>query len=479
MLLFFGGITNPLLNLIIIPETSIQKQSSPILRDQYIFDTQDISIFKMVLTGIDDSSLISKKKIADMRNYNEAKIQILSEMIMKIKSQIDDRYSNINDAEQQISKLDENIKKEKEILDTSEQHYRGKIKIQSNLRKELQNYKERNNEILGMIKRFDLLDKHYTSDLLRLDGIRETGTFISVLNDNQCPLCGASPESQNHIGSCDMNISATINAATIEYNKIKLLKSELNQTVSNLSHELSIIESTLPSISSKLQSLDDDLKKITPDIKDGNEKFSELIDKRSEVISIIFAYNQIYEFTQEIENIRKMTPVKSKEQPESSSLSKDTLDSFSRKLETIFKDWNLSGLDRVYFDTKTNDLVIAGKPRGNRGKGLRAITYAAFIVGVLKYCKDSNLPHFGAIILDSPLLAYRAPDNPEDSLAGTDVQENFYRFLLNITDRQIIVIENTDPPFFVRELDCCTYFSGNPSLGRAGFFPPQRLTELS
>jgi len=462
---------NPLLNLLLVSEVSIQKQSSPILRDQYIFDTQDMGIFKLILTGVDDSSLISKKNTAIIKNYNEAKIHVLSEMIDKQKDKISENYQSVEEADEQILNIENSIRIEKSLLDTSESYYREQVKIRSQLRHQLQEHKDRANEILGMLSRFNLLDKHYSSDLLRLDGIRESGTLISVLSYQHCPLCGAAPEKQQHLESCDMNISKTIEAATAEYNKIEVLRLELRQTLSNLSREIKSVEGLIQNDIDSLQKIESEIHNITPNIKEGYARFSELIAKKSEVESIISAYSQIAEYTATIESIKKNTPTKTKQQHDNMILSQSTLDSFSQEIEAIFKEWKLAELDRVHFDLGSKDLVIAGKPRANRGKGLRAITYAAFIVGILKYCQKFNRPHFGSVILDSPLLAYRAPDGPEDSLTDTDVQEHFYRSLHEISDRQIIIIENTDPPSFVINAKYCTYFSGNPTFGRSGFFP--------
>jgi hypothetical protein len=61
-------------------------------------------------------------------------------------------------------------------------------------------------------------------------------------------------------------------------------------------------------------------------------------------------------------------------------------DNFAKHIEGILKAWHFPGGDRVYFDAKARDLVIAGKLRSARGKGLRAITHAAFTIGLLNFC---------------------------------------------------------------------------------------------
>jgi hypothetical protein len=88
---------------------------------------------------------------------------------------------------------------------------------------------------------------------------------------------------------------------------------------------------------------------------------------------------------------------------------------FSLKLEQILKAWNFPGECRVHYDKDASDFVIDGKPRGSRGKGLRAITHAAVSIALLEYCQEHELPHPGFLLLDSPLLAYFKPEGDEDA----------------------------------------------------------------
>ena len=104
---------------------------------------------------------------------------------------------------------------------------------------------------------------------------------------------------------------------------------------------------------------------------------------------------------------------------------------------------------------------------------MRAITHAAFTIGLLRYTEVNKLSHPGFVVLDTPLLAYREPENDEDDLRDTDVQSKFYEFLLNWTSRQVIILENEDPPDFIKNTDKTIFFSKNLSKGRYGLFPVQ------
>ncbi|MGN6308607.1 MAG: hypothetical protein ACTHNN_03515 [Xanthobacteraceae bacterium] len=117
-------------------------------------------------------------------------------------------------------------------------------------------------------------------------------------------------------------------------------------------------------------------------------------------------------------------------------------------------------------------MVINGKNRTSFGKGLRAITQAAFTVSLLQYCRQYETPHPGFIVLDSPLLSYREPEGDGDDLSGTDLNSHFYAFLANLPDdRQVLVIENTDPPADVQLSVQTVEFTKIEGVGRYGFFP--------
>jgi len=102
---------------------------------------------------------------------------------------------------------------------------------------------------------------------------------------------------------------------------------------------------------------------------------------------------------------------------------------------------------------------------------MRALLHSAFTIALLEYTKRNELRHPGFAIIDTPLLAYREPEGEEDDLNGTDVHQRFYEYLTAENDRQVIVLENVDPPEEIRRGEQATFFSANPHSGRYGLFP--------
>jgi hypothetical protein len=146
----------------------------------------------------------------------------------------------------------------------------------------------------------------------------------------------------------------------------------------------------------------------------------------------------------------------------------------------VLSEWKFPGKYHVSFCNKTYDLRIDGKLRIDNGKGVRAVTHAAFKVAMLIYCRERNLPHPGVVVLDTPLLTYRDPiknpkhgklSNDEKALAQTPLMKNFFEHLHRIQDLgQFIIFENIDPPTNIDELANVEAFVGN-MYGRWGFFP--------
>ena len=104
---------------------------------------------------------------------------------------------------------------------------------------------------------------------------------------------------------------------------------------------------------------------------------------------------------------------------------------------------------------------------------MRAVLHAAFTLALAQYCSDRDLPHPGFVVLDSPLVTYRPPDQTTEASEEPPqgVVRAFYRDIQDNFDGQIIVMENTDPldPLASDALD--VRFTKNVDVGRYGFLP--------
>jgi hypothetical protein len=467
-----------LAHLCLISEGDIQKRESPIETGQFIFKTLELAVFKLLLTGVDDSAIQPVERDQTESLSRSAKVEVIDELITEHKTRLSElvgEEDNATELNSQLARLEEGLAREWAVLRQTEQAHRVVLERRSEIRRNVEAAKNRRAEIDELIARFELLDRHYGSDLARLEGIREAGTLFGALSSQVCPLCGAQPESQRHESDCDGNVDVIIRAADAESAKITLLRDELRQTVGELRSEARRIDALTPDFFDQLRHTQAELEEINPSVSGQRAAYSEIFEKRSAVqnaLNLMAAISDLEARKGAIET----TPTKREEKGASSAdLSASTLDEFSIQLEGILRAWNFPDASRVYFDKESRDFVISGKPRGSRGKGMRAITHAAFTVGLLEYAQANELPHPGFVVLDTPLLAYREPEGEEDDLSGTDVQDRFYEYLIARDERQVIVLENNDPPEGVKRRSQTIFFSKNPHLGRYGFFPHSPL----
>lgn len=458
--------------LLIVTETEITGQRSPLSDGNPTADTPNFATFKLLLTGVDDSALVSGAAATPEEQTREAQAELLDQLIVEYRDRLKEIARQPKELEDQLTRLESSLADQTHQLTATEADYRRLSTKRRELREKVEQAEERSAEIASLLERFDLLGLHYNSDVARLRGIEEAGTLFVALGQSPCPLCGAEPAHHKRDSECDGNVDAVIAAARSEIAKIDLLRAELTETVTTLRREEASIERRLPGIEEQLRGASAEIERaISPKLARMRASYADVADKRGEIREALVMLKTL----QDVE--RRRADIDREPDDKASAVSDGDLPAtvaqgFAQEIESILKQWHFPDADRVYFDNKARDIVIAGKMRTARGKGLRAITHAAFTIGLLQYCQSNATPHPGFAILDSPLLAYRAPEGEEDDLTGTDLNDQFYSSLLGLKgDSQIIIVENTDPPAAVREHPQSTMFSKNPHSGRYGFFP--------
>ena len=469
-----------LARLIIVDETEITETRSPLSDGNKVADTPNYATFKLLLTGLDDTALVSTKPQTQEDHSREAQLELLDQLVDDYRVRLRElTKAPAKDLEDQLEKLDNTLLNQSEYLRVSERDYRAKADRRRDLRKKLEEGRDRRNEIAALLERFSLLDRHYTSDINRLKGIEEGGSLFEVLGKINCPLCGAEPANHRQDADCDGNVAAVVAAARSEIAKIELLRKELGVTIQSLQREARRFDVSLPKVEEELYTLSSEVEGlISPQLTKLRSSYAEFADKRAQVREALALYRNIQDIEERRTKLEATTDDPSEESASPGALQTSVSDGFAQYVEAILKLWHFPEADRVFFDPKARDLVISGKPRTARGKGLRAITHAAFTIGLLGYCRDNDHAHPGFVVLDSPLLSYRAPEEGtepttiEDDLSGTDLNERFYEFFVALpNDRQVIIIENTDPPVAVTTRPQVTMFSKNPKSGRYGLFP--------
>lgn len=463
-----------LARLVVVDETSIMARMSPLSDGNPNVETTNLSALKLLLTGVDDSALdanISPRQAAQSR---ESQLDLLERLIAQQRQRLRELTRDPSDVAAQLDRIEAALAQRASALTAREADYRRLVAERRDLRKRVEEGRDRQAEVRSLLERFALLERHYTSDVARLRGIQESGTLFQVMGAGPCPLCGALPEHHHVDGGSDEDVSAVVAAAGSEIVQIEVLQRELRITVGELQREALAFEARLPPLERRLQKVSAEAEEIAaPELGRMRTSYKDLAEKRGSVqaaLSVLQGVQQLEDLRAGLEGGDDGTEASS---AIVSAIPVSVAEAFARGVERILGEWHFPGPERVFFDQSAKDLIIAGKPRTSRGKGLRAITHAAFTIGILDHCRKSAAPHPGFVVLDSPLLAYREPEGTEDDLSGTDLQARFYESLDGWPDdRQVLVVENVRVPEDRPMHGRVTVFTGNRHFGRYGFFPP-------
>jgi len=460
--------------LCVVSEEEIQGRGSPLLSGQYATATGEYAAFKLLLTGTDDSALVSAKEVSGRREQDTGKIELLDQMIADLQVELDEEGSEEAELNDQLARLDESMRIQNEALADVQRALDAVLARRGAAATEVRNRRARIAEIDEFVERFTLLDSHYKTDLDRLAAIHESGSLFVHLDQQPCPLCGALPSDQHLDSQCEGNTEAVVKAAAAEMVKINRLRRELADTVTSLMTERHGLLQSLGQFNDEYKACEQELSEIvSPAVSSERASYNKLVSERAEVrieLEKIDRLKRLIAKRGEID--AEQTGSTGGPSSTKTQVSKNVLEEFAQTIEGILQEWHFPNANRVFFDEGKRDFQIAGKDRGSTGKGLRAITHSAVKIGLMEFCRERDLPHPGFVVLDSPLLAYWKPEGVEDDLRGTDLKEMFYRYLLGLhKDSQVTIIENEQPPDFVSREGNVIVFTKNPYQGRYGFFP--------
>lgn len=451
-------------------EGEIQYSGSPFLTQNVVANPAELATVKLLLTGVDDSAIVST--LVESPD-NARQLALIDEIISDLSSEISDMGHEKPELLEQVERLQATIDAQRMSMQAVQGELDERIERRKELYDECLGFKNRQSEITDLLARFDLLQTHYAVDKERLTAVQESGSMFAHVAQASCPLCGAHPDAQHVAEECEGDVDAIVNAASAEIAKINQLMLELQQTVTDLHRETDGITISWSEKHALFQAADAEIRSsISPLVVEARSQFSEVVEKRAEVQAAIDMFDRLEKLQ---ERRKALIDEDQSDTPESSAiesgLPEATAHALSMTISRILRAWHFPGDCHVHFDKQKRDFVIDGKPRGSRGKGLRAITHAAVTLGLMEYCREQSLPHPGFVVMDSPLLAYFEPEGEDDeALQGTDLKERFYDYLIqqHSRDSQVIIIENQHPPLNFNDQLNLTVFTRNPAEGRFG-----------
>lgn len=467
-----------LAKLVIVDEEEVIGENSPYLSSKVVNNTKERSVFRLLLTGVDDSSIIAIEdpKISKVRKETKAEVirQLLdesSEELNKMGLQLDE--SAVKHATEDISieleRLEAKLSIEQNAINALETQRRSLWEDDKRAKSEL--------VVLSELRtRFGLLSDQYRSDLARLKAISEAGFRLAQIPETICPVCGALPEHHRYDHMKDTPPEELAVSCEKEALKIRGLIEDLSETCR--SNDIRICDKTESAqrIHAELIAVNNTIEnELRPRFQAVATQIRQLTDKQPIFLRALYLYESVEDFRTilwALANEKLQKPDKDA----FPNLSTSEIEEFCNEVEEMLREWKFPGLGRVTFSERDDDIIISGQKRSSHGKGVRAITHTAFVLGLLKYCRKQSMPHPGLLIVDSPLVVYRQADDPDfdpkDKDFSTDVKEAFYRSLSAAEGIQVVVCENEAPP---ADLSAnIIHFTGTNE-GRYGFIPRGRM----
>lgn len=460
--------------LVIVDEEKVIAERSPVLSGQYQFKTVESSVFRLLLTGSDDSSLVEQDERKVARSKQQGKKELLEKLLTKNEQEIAAMTTEEVSEEaiaQSLEAAQASVQEVSKVLSAERKSASALEQERKTAWSSLRQVQSRAAVAEELQRRFELLQEQYESDLRRLEAIGEAGVRLSQMTEERCWFCGAVAEHHDaeHRGVHTQPNDVAV-ACFAERQKIEVLLRDLMVTLDNNQSDLSRLQEETTEHRKQLKAAQDRLREelqprvvaLVASLREAEQRsahfsrLTELLDRRKEFSALL---------TEAEKPIPKVTKLPSP------SVGADEAEGFSKATEALLRTWNFPNLGNVEFSEEYQDLVVGGRKRSSYGKGVRALTHAAFSLGLLHYCIEHDLPHPGLVVIDSPLVVYREPDTLEDG-EEYQVKDTFYRSVVSaFASNQIIVLENEEPP---ADLDGAhvVKFTG-AARGRSGFLPRQ------
>jgi len=457
----------------LIDEIAVIDECSPITGWGGYDETARKRMFAFMLSGKDDAGIIADEKRDIAKARVSAQLHVISDLLEPLEQRIAARPSerthvSIDEVEAAIAGLTGDL-----LFVTEE-----RAKLFREREESITILQHAESQLLAideLLARYRLLDGRYVSDLERLDFLAEGSHFFDSLQEVRCPLCEQAM-SEGHAHSAQSSAGAVYESARAEAAKILGHRSDLAATIEAVAvrrREMALQGSNALAMNAQI---DERIAKvIAPAFEDVTSQMEGLMARRVRLEAEKGELEQVASLRalkQDIEEASKGKATKGKwEQLPSSALA-----NLCSEIEGVLNDWSWKGPGRVEFDQKEYDIIVDGQSRQSHGKGVRAVLYSAFVIGLLHYCRRYSRPHPGMVVIDSPLTSYKKgkANSTADGPIDAGIEASFWKSLTELGDSiQVIIVENKAPPSEVAEKVNYQWFAGeNADIGeRVGFIP--------
>ncbi|MCB0646114.1 MAG: AAA family ATPase [Saprospiraceae bacterium] len=456
-----------LIQLTNISESRIITESSPFYFTQiHINRMMEQSLISSILEGTDFSNVTSIEDPKKIETRISGKLELIDKQIIEyteerieveslIKAKPSEWEFDLNEINQKLSnKINEGKALQSQI---------------DEIVKELAFITEQSIYNRELNSRFKILKRQYLSDHSRLSFILEAESIIEQLPSHLCPICSNPIENNQlqHIKELD-DFKESVN---VEKELIILKIKELEPSIFNTETEYDRLIKSESKYTEQLNQINKNLSEINPEIEAlksvlVNLLSSEKLNNRIEFIDNVM--EKLYSDKDKLERAKS----DKKETDVVNICDYDLLKELSSYIEKRLKAWNYNENPKVIFNSETNvfDIVISSKSRGSFGKGRRAISYSACVLGFLDYCRVKNRDFHNFVILDSPLTTFRDAVESKEDQSALEIERHFFENVgSKLEGTQIIIIDNKAPSN-TNDFNMVT-FTKNEQIGRYGFIP--------
>lgn len=461
--------------LLLVRESDIISEGSPVLSGQHVQATANRSAFQIVLTG-DAPTLEEIQTLKDAHQQREAakqRIDMLDGFIADLREDIRTAGLDRSDLEAELARIQD------ELADVS-------VRVSESGTKARELMRERNSELRAadeaaraiaaaeeLQARFGLLEQHYWADLRRLEFVREGGHFFGQITASHCPRCGRPINVGDECHPESADLKQVERAATKEMKKLEPRLADLAKAVADARDAARNAEADLKRHRSNAQALDEEIGVVAnPTAEAARDRVAEITKRRRAVEGELLKFRELDRYLdarQEADLVARRKIERYRPEQDLPSLKRLTVE-----IAKLLEKWRFPTGSDVRFNPETDDLVVVGKERRTYGKGARAVTHAAFNIGLMRHCEKAATPHPGFVALDSPLSPFKGitDDEPDPELTK-DLHTAFLHSMATAEgEGQVIVIDNVSPPNSVRGHAKIHEFLGTQAItGRKGFFP--------
>jgi hypothetical protein len=459
----------------VVGEQDIMSKSSPVCMSGIPSNrTLEQNIFKLLLTGKDDSAAVSGPNETARVAAKKGKLEILDELLAQLDPELGDTPMDLKGVRDKLTELEASGQVTFLDLQSAQATLDAFLIERRTTVDRVEELSARAGEIDLMLERFVKLQAVYSSDLDRLQSIEEGGSLLAAMTGRDCPVCGAPHAAQKHFHAAE-EVSMAHTAAAAEARKIEREQRELANVMGSLQEEVLGVRTSIVLLSKLIEEFDDHIQSLRPAEASLRRTYETYSTERAQLLKVIDLHERRDNLARRRAEI-DAAPTRRENDAPAVGPDSTVLFEFGETVKAVLAAWGFPNADKVQFNGEANDITVAGKKRSANGKGVRAVMHAAFKVAVVVHCIEKGLPYPGFLVLDSPLLTYREPKSrhgklspDEVALKQTSLAEKFYKHLASLEDKlQVIVIENSDPPEAIENLAHIELFTGLVDDGRYG-----------